>query len=201
MKKLLTEKNTKIMNIDIDKVTGGDPVKKEILEKKLQIYTHEAYIKWKKKTIARIARVTDIVDLLLLVIVWFINIDWLQWVCICSAVVLLIFGIVHKYLEKKFVETIVHDKVEPAMARIEADLKKRAEMQLEVAPELWEQYCKIQDEVNKRAEEMARQDLGDKYGLLGTCHYVWHYKKKILKEEYNIDWKSPAELNPNTYFD
>ena len=87
------------------------------------------------------------------------------------------------------------------MARIEADLKKRAEMQLEVAPELWEQYCKIQDEVNKRAEEMARQDLGDKYGLLGTCHYVWHYKKKILKEEYNIDWKSPAELNPNTYFD
>ena len=41
MKKLLTEKNTKIMNIDIDKVTGGDPVKKEILEKKLQIYTHE----------------------------------------------------------------------------------------------------------------------------------------------------------------
>lgn len=196
------------MNIDIDKVTGGDPVKKEILEKKLQIYTREAYIEWKKKTIARIARVTNIVDLLLLVIVWFIKIDWLQWVCICSAVVLLIFGIVHKYLKNKFVETIVHDKVEPAMARIEADLireaKKRAEMaktQLEVAPELWEQYCKIQDEVNKRAREMARKDLGDLYGSLGTCHDVWHYKKKILKEEYNIDWKSPQDLNPNTHFD
>ena len=37
------------MNIDIDKVTGGDPVMKERLEKKLQIYTHEAYIEWKWK--------------------------------------------------------------------------------------------------------------------------------------------------------
>ena len=196
------------MNIDIDKVTGGDPVKKERLEKKLQIYKHEAYIEWKKKTIARIARVTNIVDLLLRVIAWFIQIDWLQWVCICSAVVLLIFGIVHKYLENKFVETIVHDKVEPAMARIEADLirevKKRVEMgkiQLEVAPEQWEQYCEIEDEVDKRATEMARKDLGDVYGSMGTCHYFWDCKKKILKEEYNIDWKSPAELHPNIHFD
>ena len=196
------------MKIDVDKVTGGDPVMKERLEKELQIYTHEAYIEWKKKPIARIARVTNIVDLLLLVIVWFIKIDWLQWVCICSAVVLLIFGIVHKYLENKFVEKIVHDKVEPAMARIEADLireiKKRVEMgeiQLEVAPELWEQYCEIEDEVDKRASEMARKDLGDVYGSLGTCHYFWDCKKKILKEEYNIDWKSPAELHPNIHFD
>ena len=38
-------------------------------------------------------------------------------------------------------------------------------------------------------------------GYMGYCHKYWHYKKKYLKELFNIDWKSPAELNPDTKFD
>ena len=38
-------------------------------------------------------------------------------------------------------------------------------------------------------------------GYMGYCHKYWYYKKKYLKEIYGIDWKSPAELNPNTIFD
>jgi hypothetical protein len=29
----------------------------------------------------------------------------------------------------------------------------------------------------------------------------WELKKKLLKERYNIDWKTPAELNPQIRFD
>ena len=35
----------------------------------------------------------------------------------------------------------------------------------------------------------------------GMCHKVWARKKQLLKQMYNIDWKSPAELNPQIKFD
>ena len=35
----------------------------------------------------------------------------------------------------------------------------------------------------------------------GMCHNVWARKKQLLKQMYNIDWKSPAELNPQIKFD
>lgn len=31
---------------------------------------------------------------------------------------------------------------------------------------------------------------------LGGVHCFWDVKKRILKEEYGIIWKSPADLNP-----
>lgn len=36
---------------------------------------------------------------------------------------------------------------------------------------------------------------------LGWCHMYWGIKKEILKNDYNIEWKSPAELNPNIMYD
>lgn len=35
---------------------------------------------------------------------------------------------------------------------------------------------------------------------MGTCYRVWYRKKELLKEE-GIEWKSPAEMNPNIRFD
>jgi len=29
----------------------------------------------------------------------------------------------------------------------------------------------------------------------------WGEKKRILKEKYGINWKTPAELNPETMYD
>jgi len=36
---------------------------------------------------------------------------------------------------------------------------------------------------------------------LGFCHTRWAEMKRILKEKYGIDWKSPAEMNPGICFD
>ena len=36
---------------------------------------------------------------------------------------------------------------------------------------------------------------------LGFCHLFWHTKKRILKEKYGVDWKTPAEENPGVMYD
>lgn len=35
----------------------------------------------------------------------------------------------------------------------------------------------------------------------GLCHSKWALKKKMLKKWYNIDWKTPQEMNPDVRFD
>ena len=58
------------------------------------------------------------------------------------------------------------------------------------------EYLAIKDEL----EELIAQRVG-KGGYRGWCHSYWACKKRILKEKYGIDWKSPAELNPGIKFD
>ena len=54
----------------------------------------------------------------------------------------------------------------------------------------------------REAEKEVEKDWGtDLKGKLGYCHFVWRYKKRILKEKYGIDWLTPAERNPNIRFD
>jgi hypothetical protein len=36
---------------------------------------------------------------------------------------------------------------------------------------------------------------------MGSCHAFWSELRDILKEEYDIEWRSPSELNPNTMYD
>lgn len=36
---------------------------------------------------------------------------------------------------------------------------------------------------------------------LGSCHEIWYIKKILLKECYDIDWKTPSEMNPGVMFD
>lgn len=59
-----------------------------------------------------------------------------------------------------------------------------------------EEYLKIEDEVNKLAQER----MGNIRGI-GSCYIFWRAKKQILKEKYGIDWKSPSELNLHVMFD
>jgi hypothetical protein len=58
-------------------------------------------------------------------------------------------------------------------------------------------YKEIMEAVNKEAEEECKAIMGK----MGFCHAFWGAKKRILKEKYNIKWKSPAELNRNVKFD
>lgn len=37
--------------------------------------------------------------------------------------------------------------------------------------------------------------------MMGVCHSVWRLKKDILRYGFNIDWKTPAELNPHIIYD
>lgn len=36
---------------------------------------------------------------------------------------------------------------------------------------------------------------------MGFCHTLWATRKRILKEKYHIDWKTPVEQNPGIIFD
>ena len=38
-------------------------------------------------------------------------------------------------------------------------------------------------------------------GSMGFVHLIWETKKWILLQKYSIDWKTPAELNPQVMFD
>ena len=49
-----------------------------------------------------------------------------------------------------------------------------------------------------RLAEIKAQAYGNR---LGAIHVFWSEKKQILKEKYRIDWKTPAELNPNICYD
>lgn len=58
--------------------------------------------------------------------------------------------------------------------------------------------------VIKEAEDEAIRRLRKKGHTIpskGCCHLIWQEKKKILKEEAGIEWRTPAELNPNMKFD
>ena len=36
---------------------------------------------------------------------------------------------------------------------------------------------------------------------LGSCHWLWAMKKRILKEKYGIIWYAPSEVNPDCIYD
>lgn len=63
-----------------------------------------------------------------------------------------------------------------------------------------EEYKNIADELEKKIEARMAFDNVPLRGL-GRCHIYWRYKKEILKNYYNIDWESPAELNSDVIFD
>lgn len=54
---------------------------------------------------------------------------------------------------------------------------------------------KIQPELDSLMENLDRQGYG-----LGSCHIYWERKKQLLRE-HGIDWKTPAECNPDILFD
>ena len=63
---------------------------------------------------------------------------------------------------------------------------------------------KIRLEVEKLMIEefpFAVDENGNYQPFMGSCHSFWAYEKKILKERYNIDWKTPAEEHPYIQYD
>ena len=59
-------------------------------------------------------------------------------------------------------------------------------------------------EVRPKIEAATRQaesELAEVSRDIGFCHKFWALKKKILRRNYGIDWKTPAEMNPGTFYD
>ncbi|MBQ2953776.1 MAG: hypothetical protein IJE07_09520 [Clostridia bacterium] len=54
--------------------------------------------------------------------------------------------------------------------------------------------------VEWRVDAKVRSLIG-KPGMIGYCRVFWQHKKRILLDEYGLDWKSPADLNPAVSFD
>jgi len=62
-----------------------------------------------------------------------------------------------------------------------------------------EQFTKVIKEIDDETEKLLTQE-----GVQKTRGYIlkfWQLKKKLLKEKYNIDWKTPEEMNPGVLFD
>ncbi len=57
--------------------------------------------------------------------------------------------------------------------------------------------------VVNEVEQEAHKTLADQgvQKTRGYIHQFWTLKKKMLKDKHSIDWKSPAEMNPNAKFD
>lgn len=65
-----------------------------------------------------------------------------------------------------------------------------------------EEYNKIKQELEEKIDLKMRVLYGNDYkNKLGMCHYYWKIKKDVLLKDYNINWKSPDELNKDTIFD
>ena len=47
-------------------------------------------------------------------------------------------------------------------------------------------------------KELEQQGVKE---TLGHCHLLWSVQQRILKEKYGIDWKTPAEMNPEILYD
>lgn len=55
----------------------------------------------------------------------------------------------------------------------------------------------------KDAEQEAIQALSKRLNMRSSkrayCHLFWDEKKRILKEKYDVEWKTLAELNPGVF--
>ena len=53
----------------------------------------------------------------------------------------------------------------------------------------------------KDANEIAKKKADEYKQQIGLIHVFWDEKQRVLKENYQIDWKSPAELNTHICYD
>lgn len=66
---------------------------------------------------------------------------------------------------------------------------------VEIDPKYADIFAQIDDEVADVLKSHPQR------GTIGFVHIVWSTKAAILREKYKIDWRSPAEMNPDALFD
>ncbi|PKK99790.1 MAG: hypothetical protein CVV57_01680 [Tenericutes bacterium HGW-Tenericutes-2] len=80
---------------------------------------------------------------------------------------------------------------------IEKKVRKiRKELDIKIVRDICEEF-----DLDYSYESRALDDLHKNHFGFGFCHVIWRIQKKILKQDYNIDWMSPTELNPFVCYD
>ena len=70
----------------------------------------------------------------------------------------------------------------------------------------WNEYQSILPEIEERINKhLIERGLVDENGkpmskYKGKCRDVWSLEKKLMKERFNVDWPTTADLNPGTKF-
>lgn len=85
-------------------------------------------------------------------------------------------------------ESLVSNKIDDYFARYEKYLRKKSN-RIKEAKRLLEKY----PDHPERAARLFMQ--------LGSCHWIWAMKKRILKEKYGITWYAPPEVNTDCIYD
>lgn len=57
------------------------------------------------------------------------------------------------------------------------------------------------EEIIDEADKIVEANLTSHPRGMGFCHAYWQEKAKVLSKEFNIEWRSPARMNPRVLFD
>lgn len=57
------------------------------------------------------------------------------------------------------------------------------------------------EEVIDEVDKIVDSRLEDHPRGMGFCHACWHERAAVLSEQFGIEWRSPARMNPRVLFD
>lgn len=63
------------------------------------------------------------------------------------------------------------------------------------------EYTSEWEEIFYDVEDYLKDRFANVHRHMGFCFMYWSAKKEYLKERYNIEWHSPAQMNPHVIFD
>jgi hypothetical protein len=57
------------------------------------------------------------------------------------------------------------------------------------------------EEIIDEADKKVYQQLSDSPRGMGFCHAFWYTRTEVLRNDYNLEWRSPSIMNPRVMFD
>lgn len=96
-------------------------------------------------------------------------------------------------------------KVRPTLQAMTNELRRR--VLLAVEDQDSPLHDPIQDEpdvgalIRRVSEEVELAAAAQGRSGIGTCHFIWNETARILLERHDVQWFSPAHMNPNVFFD
>jgi hypothetical protein len=72
---------------------------------------------------------------------------------------------------------------------------------IEDDPKVRPLFAEANVEATRQLEEWRAKQGRPGKPQFGDVRYYWNAKKQFLKDKYGIDWRTPAEMNPNIAFD